>query len=218
MRQTRRALVLQARHLTIEHGLSGFTVEQLCAEVGVSRRTFFNYFASKDDAVLGTPARDPLDAFGEQFVAGASAPEGPGLLTGLQELIVQVFRVMEGPHDKSVLLQVLQREPALLQRLTEAMDGHVSAMAQLIARRQGLAAEDPFPRLAAAVISHLAGHTVHEFLATRPAGSDPEESAPLEEFAALLARNVGLATALFAPSGTDSEHVMHPLSTTEGTP
>ena len=29
------------------------TVEEICADAGVSRRTFFNYFDSKDSAVLG---------------------------------------------------------------------------------------------------------------------------------------------------------------------
>ncbi|GGG71605.1 TetR family transcriptional regulator [Kocuria dechangensis] len=204
MRRTRRSLIAQARRLTAAHGLAGFTVEQLCAEVGISRRTFFNYFATKDDAVLGTPARDPLEAFGEQFVDGGRTPDGPGLLAGLQELVVQSFRLFEGPHDRAQLLGVLRREPALLQRLTEDMDRQVTALAELIARRQRRPAEDPFPRVAAAVVSHLARHTVHEFLETRPATADPEESPPLEEFAALLDRNVRLAAALFVPAPSHS--------------
>lgn len=198
MRRTRVSLITAARRLTVKGGLAGFTVEQLCAEVGISRRTFFNYFASKDDAVLGTPARDPLEAFGEQFVA-SGAPGGPGLLAGLQELVVQSFRVMEGPHDRSLMLEVIQREPALLRRLTESMEHHVTELAKLIARRQGCAAEDPFPRVAAAVIAHLVGHTVQEFLAIRPVADaeDPDAPMPIEKFTALLTRNLELATTLF---------------------
>ncbi|MFC4904987.1 TetR/AcrR family transcriptional regulator [Kocuria oceani] len=197
MRRTRRALITGARRLTAAHGLDGFTVEQLCAEAGISRRTFFNYFASKDDAVLGTPARDPLEAFGEQFVAGGRDPRGPGLLEALQQLVVRSFALLEGPHDRALMLEVLRREPVLLQRLAESMDRHVTQLAALIARRQGCAAGDPFPGVAAAAISHLAGHTVHELLEGRPAGPDPEESPPSAEFADRLARNVRLAGILF---------------------
>ena len=39
----------------LEHGLDGFTMEQLAERVGVSRRTLFYYFPAKDDAVLGGP-------------------------------------------------------------------------------------------------------------------------------------------------------------------
>lgn len=212
MRSTRRALITGARELTAAHGLSGFTVEQLCAGAGISRRTFFNYFATKDDAVLGTPARDPLEAFGAQFVAGGHDPGGPGLLEALQELVVRSFQVLEGPHDRVLMLEVLRREPVLLQRLTESMERHVAGLAALIARRQGCTAEDPFPRLAAAVVAHLAGHTVHELLESPPAGLDPDGSPPLEEFAVLLARNVRLAGDLF--TGTAAEPAPDP----EGTP
>lgn len=45
-----------ARRLTLERGFDGFTVAELAAESGVSRRTLFNYFPSKLDAVLGTAA------------------------------------------------------------------------------------------------------------------------------------------------------------------
>jgi AcrR family transcriptional regulator len=211
MRRTRRSLIVHARRLTAERGLGGFTVDELCAEVGISRRTFFNYFASKDDAVLGTPARDPLAAYSEEFVAGGRSSGGPGLLEALQELVVRSFRVMDAPHDRSVLLEVLRREPALLQRLTESMDRHVAGLAELIARRQGCPPGDPFPRVAAAVVAHLAGHTVHELLESRP-GAD--ESPPLEEFAALLERNVGLAAELLAPAGTGPATP----TDTEGTP
>src|SRR3954453_11482247 len=63
-----------ARRLTAERGLHGFTVEQVCEEVGTSRRTFFNYFPAKDDAIIGSP-EDVLDpAAVERFLA--SGPRG----------------------------------------------------------------------------------------------------------------------------------------------
>lgn len=48
---TEKALARVAFDLTMEHGLDGFTVEELVQQVGCSRRTFANYFTCKEEAV-----------------------------------------------------------------------------------------------------------------------------------------------------------------------
>jgi AcrR family transcriptional regulator len=50
--ETRRALGFAAFELALERGLHGFLVEDVTARVGVSRRTFFNYFNRKEEAVV----------------------------------------------------------------------------------------------------------------------------------------------------------------------
>lgn len=47
-----------AADLALEHGWTGTTVEKIASQAGISKRTFFNYFPSKEDAILG--ARDPV--------------------------------------------------------------------------------------------------------------------------------------------------------------
>ncbi|KRE94320.1 hypothetical protein ASG76_13170 [Nocardioides sp. Soil774] len=47
-----RALVDAARTLATEHGATGFTVDQVAALAGVSRRTVFNHFAGLDDLLV----------------------------------------------------------------------------------------------------------------------------------------------------------------------
>ncbi|MFL6109850.1 MAG: TetR/AcrR family transcriptional regulator [Catenulispora sp.] len=49
---TRQALYDAAVRLAIEHGADRLTVEAIADEAGVSRRTFSNYFASKEEALL----------------------------------------------------------------------------------------------------------------------------------------------------------------------
>jgi AcrR family transcriptional regulator len=49
---TRQALHAAALRLAIEHGAERVTVEAIADEAGVSRRTFSNYFASKEQALL----------------------------------------------------------------------------------------------------------------------------------------------------------------------
>src|SRR5437764_4054554 len=49
--ETRRALSWAAVRLTVERGLGNVLVEDIAAEVGVSPRTFNNYFSSKAEAI-----------------------------------------------------------------------------------------------------------------------------------------------------------------------
>jgi len=49
---TRQALHEAAMRLSTEHGLDRITVEAIADEAGVSRRTFSNYFGSKEEALM----------------------------------------------------------------------------------------------------------------------------------------------------------------------
>ncbi len=55
-RDTWDAIHLAAYELAEGRGLSAATVEEIASRAGVSWRTFFNYFPTKEDAILGTPA------------------------------------------------------------------------------------------------------------------------------------------------------------------
>jgi AcrR family transcriptional regulator len=76
-----------ARMLAGDHGLDGFTMEQLAQEAGVSRRTLFNYFPGKVDAVLG-PAPEPTEEALELFRSGG--PHGD-LVLDLRQLVSSIL-------------------------------------------------------------------------------------------------------------------------------
>lgn len=73
-RQTRAELHAATVRLAREHGLEHVTVEMISNEAGVSPRTFFNYFRTKETALFAWPG-GLTEAEAEQFV---SAPgRGP---------------------------------------------------------------------------------------------------------------------------------------------
>ena len=63
------AITRCAQQLADEHGLDGFTMDQLAECAGVSRRTLFNYVPGKLDAVLGSMQEPDPEVFSE-FLAG----------------------------------------------------------------------------------------------------------------------------------------------------
>lgn len=186
-------LTALARQLTVEHGLSGFTVDEVCDRAGVSRRTFFNYFASKDDAVLGLSARGDAaakEAREARFLAGGDpAADGlsPRLLDDLAELCVDRWTSAEVTVEQVREVQaVVEREPRLLTRCIERVMADERADAELVERREGLPRGDARAAVAVSIMYALAGATFREFLA--PAGTDG--------LADILARQLATARAL----------------------
>lgn len=170
--ETGHALVRGARLLTAEVGLHGFTVEEVCDAAGVSRRTFFNYFASKEDAVLGVPLhRDDDDAIAA-FLAGGdpSSPElSATLLDDLATLALARWSVMDlVPDTVAALFAAVDREPRLLPRLLEHAALTEQADAVLIERREGLPPGDLRAAIAAQVVGTLGRFTAHAYLTGDP--------------------------------------------------
>lgn len=63
-----------ANELTVAHGLDGWTMDDLAAASDVSRRTLFNYYPAKLDAVLGplpTLAGEAIETFVAKGPTGA---------------------------------------------------------------------------------------------------------------------------------------------------
>lgn len=84
---TLKSLRTAAVELVRENGLIDTTVAEIADRAGVSRRTFFNYYACKEDAVLGAgPANIPDDLV-DDFL---NAPPGPDRLTRAVDLVIAV--------------------------------------------------------------------------------------------------------------------------------
>lgn len=160
MTRTRRELARTARRLTIERGLAGFTIDELCEIVGVSRRTFFNYFPSKEDAVVGHAADGLDDEALEFFVAMRPRVDGisPNLLDDLAAVaIASVGPEFEESPDGGLddPGAVVAREPQLLARFTTAGAEVEARLVNAVERREGLLPGDPVARTAVLLIGTL---------------------------------------------------------------
>lgn len=61
-RATRRALAQAAFELAVERGVDGFTIDEVAARAGYSRRTFANHYAGKEEAIVAVASSRVRDA------------------------------------------------------------------------------------------------------------------------------------------------------------
>lgn len=140
---TRQSLHEAALRLAMEHGLDGVTVEDIADAVGVSRRTFSNYFTNKEDAILHAD-RERTGVL-VSLVSGRPAEERPwqALRTASREL----------HHGRAVpdrewvaQLRLLRRHPSLLaQQAGDQITLERDLAAVLVARGHDL--DEPLARL-----------------------------------------------------------------------
>ncbi len=191
-RETTRALISLARQATASDGLHGFTIEELCERAGISRRTFFNYFASKEDAVLGFALHHDSTEADERFVARRGTPPtgeiSATLLIDLAALYEERWAALE--VDRAAVQELMaatEREPKLIPHMIQRHQQDEAKDAALVARREGLAPHDPRARAAAQMIGHVARIAM-------PASLDPDHPRP---FAEVLEEQLGIASEIF---------------------
>ncbi|WP_200959027.1 TetR/AcrR family transcriptional regulator [Nocardioides sp. Soil796] len=139
-----------AQQLTDAHGFDGFTMDELAEAAGVSRRTLFNYFPGKIDAVLGNIPALPEDLL-EEFTEG-----GPGgnLVDDLCSILVHMVSTKEFTRDEAeVARRVVKANPRLMAAAHERFEGMADKFAALIVQREG---EDFGTRRAHLLISMVA--------------------------------------------------------------
>src|SRR6476659_8286192 len=123
--QTRRRLEEAAIGLALRDGLDNVTIEAISERAEVSRRTFFNYFDSKDDAILGV---SPPDVSPETLTGHLGRYTDADLVESIIGLIMAVL----GPSIDEPALHRL-RLLARMARVTE----HLTAAASALIARNG---------------------------------------------------------------------------------
>ncbi|MVA77512.1 TetR family transcriptional regulator [Auraticoccus sp. F435] len=171
-RVTRHNLRLAALRLVDERGLEGTTTEEIAQAAGVSPRTFFNYFPTKESALVGVDAE-----LAEAMLAAIrERPAGEPPLTVMREVYLQFAEVTAADRDLWTLrIQVARANPSLLSQVFGNSTKWDRRVAEAIAQRTGRDHHtDPYPALVASVANAARRSAVHRW-----AISDSE--APLSE-------------------------------------
>ncbi|WP_161606186.1 TetR family transcriptional regulator [Microlunatus speluncae] len=150
-RATRIALSRAALRQTLEHGWDKVTVEGIAAEVDVSVRTFFNYFSSKEEAVMA----DTEEHLERVLAALRARPADEPILVAMRNALVGA---MDFPDDEARewvdQFRLAKREPSLLPYFIARQEVVEEHLVAAIADRTGTDAEhDLYPTLVATAAS-----------------------------------------------------------------
>ncbi|WP_067454937.1 TetR family transcriptional regulator [Actinomadura macra] len=151
--RTREALVDAAFTLFAEKGFDATTVEEIADAVDVSSRTFFRYFASKEDVAL-TFQEEQTRAV---MAALADRPAHEPIMTALRHTVVEIAGACERgelgfkPERFQCLLSMMADSPTLMAGSLEHAQRKQLLLTQIIAERMGLdPASDLHPHVVAA--------------------------------------------------------------------
>ena len=113
--ETLRRITDVAFDLFLAHGYDATTLDAIAAAAGISRRTFFSYFRSKEDVLLATDMDDFINAVAEAFAAPTTAPTPMALVRERLPALVTRF---ETPQARAV--DTLMRSTEALRQSKQA--------------------------------------------------------------------------------------------------
>lgn len=147
---TRRSLQRAALDLVARRGLELVTVEDIAAAVDVSPRTFFNYFPSKEDALVGGDPEVPV-RLARQLV---NRPPTESPLAALRAVVVPYAEVDANEVDLLMLrMDVVEANPSLAPGMIGSFAEAERMLAQALSERTGRDVDDDaYPSLVAAVV------------------------------------------------------------------
>ena len=145
--RTRRALTEAALRRFADQGYDATTVDQLAAEAGVTQRTFFHHFPTKEAVLFGGYE----ERFQEATAAFRDAAQSGTLADGLHAATTALMTAIETQRDLFLVRGQLYREtPALRATMLRLNDDWIENVAFVVAERLGVDADtDVGPRLAA---------------------------------------------------------------------
>lgn len=137
--RTRNAIRQAAITLIAEQGYAKTTVEQIAEAAGVSHTTFFRYFPSKEQVVVGD---EHLHAEARAIVR--SMPPGLSHFDLIRHLLTELHRLTDDDPwiGNPLRMQLIRTEPLLQKTFQAESERMISDMTQLIADYLRVAPDD----------------------------------------------------------------------------
>ena len=145
-RQTRERLTRVAMALFLERGFEATTLDDIASAADISRRSFFHYFASKEDVVFAWQE----DSTAALVAAVAARPANESMLTVAENAISAMVRQLE-PGEAMAMAQLKRDNPALQARDHVKYEQLERALAEALGKRAGHKTERLQARLVAMI-------------------------------------------------------------------
>ena len=159
-RLMRQQLSDTATQMFMERGFDAVRVTEIAAACGVSEKTVFNYFPTKESLIL-----DRLEATMASLKTGLTQPGVKPAGAALRILNDELTAMTSWLTDQDDLVQasaeiqrfgaLIQATPSLRAHQSDMMDQFVAVAAEILARRAGLSPDDPEPQIAATALLGL---------------------------------------------------------------
>lgn len=178
---TRAALRQAALRLSVRHGVENVTVEQIAEEADIALRTFFNYFSSKEEAVMASTAA-AAEALITEF---RGRPRTESVLRAFREAVLVIMDQSDAlSRDHIEALRLIRRAPSLVPQQMAVLAAQEKALAEAIAERIGLAdrvggraADSVYPAVCAAALLAALRVVTDQWLAS---ATGPEQTPPTD--------------------------------------
>src|SRR5215471_13326747 len=159
-RLMRQQLSDTATQMFLERGFDAVRVAEVAEACGVSEKTVFNYFPTKESLVL-----DRLETTMASLRTGLADPAVPPVQAALAILDGELAGMtgwLASQDDPAQAAQAIRRfgdliraTPSLRAYQAEMMGQFVSVAAEILAARAGVRADDPEPQIAARAVLGL---------------------------------------------------------------
>ena len=175
-RLMRQQLSDTATRMFVERGFDAVRVAEVAEACGVSEKTVFNYFPTKESLVL-----DRLEVTMASLRTGLAEPAVPPVEAALRILDRELSAMttwLNSQDDPAEAAEAIRRfgdliraTPSLRAYQSDMMDQFVSLAAEILAARAGMQADDPEPQIAARALLglwHVQGESLRKHLSGAP--------------------------------------------------
>jgi AcrR family transcriptional regulator len=159
-RLMRQQLSDTAAEMFMERGFDAVRVSEIAEACGVSEKTVFNYFPTKESLIL-----DRLEATMASLRTGLTEPGVPPVRAALRILdrelsaMTSWLAAQDDPVQAGTMIRrfgtLIRATPSLRAYQSDMMDQFVAVAAAILAERAAMSADDPEPQIAAAALLGL---------------------------------------------------------------
>ncbi|ALZ10858.1 TetR family transcriptional regulator [Pseudomonas aeruginosa] len=143
---TRAELYQFGFELFLKQGFAETTIEQIVEPLGIAKRTFFRYFATKEDLVFAWYEGKTAELVAE--LKGRPKKEKP--LSAVCETLASLLKRYDAAPDMAfALVRLLKTNPSLEGKSFEKQTGREKALANALIEREGA---DKLPMLKARIV------------------------------------------------------------------